>query len=210
MKYFLFILTFFVISLTGFSFWQYLRIESLRRELIHIETTETTPSSFSQIPLTPTPLAFECDDECRQEIKQEVTSQLALITISPQQTVASVKKQISFIPLGGGSTTSTDWVNLEDTAVTFDLVADYSVSATASWEASIKASDGGAVFVRLFDATHGIAVDMSELTTSQTKYELVSSNTIPLWRGRNTYRIQIKSLNGSEVTVSGGRIKVQY
>ena len=92
------------------------------------------------------------------------------------------------------------------------LENDYGDGAKVSWEASLKVAHGnGKAFARLWDDTNKIAVDFSELTTTDNvDFEQVTSKYLPFWRGRNLYKVQIKSLNSFEVTYSGGRIKISY
>jgi hypothetical protein len=67
------------------------------------------------------------------------------------------------------------------------------------------------MFARLYDSTNKIAVSGSELTTiNNVSYQHVSSPQLALWRGRNLYKVQVKSLNGFEITYSGGKIKITY
>ena len=89
---------------------------------------------------------------------------------------------------------------------------DFSQTAYVTFEASLKVADGnGQAFARLFDATHGIAVDGSEIsTTNNADFKFVGTNKLNLWNGKNLYKVQLKSLNGFVITYSGGKIKIVY
>lgn len=135
----------------------------------------------------------------------------AKITTQSQPTLKVTKT--AYIPLGTTfTTTATDWVDVVDSGVYIDLEKEYGTSATVSWEIYLKVAHGnGQAFARLYDDTNKIAVDFSELlTTNNVASTLVSSKNLPFWKGRNLYKIQIKSLNSFEVTGSGAKIKVQY
>ena len=183
-------------------------------------------SRISSIPGQPSPQRNDesgtttvdtCGDECLKKIQEEVASAVSTISATPKttmvQTTTSTKKNTSYISLNGPvSTTSTQWVDIPGVEVYIDLVNDYGKGATAGWEASLKVAHGnGQAFARLFDVTHGIAVDGSELsTTNNSNYSIVSSSNIYLWAGRNLYRLQLKSLNSFEVTFLSGHIKITY
>src|SRR3972149_8166588 len=160
----------------------------------------------------------KCGEECLKKIEQEVASAISTISATPRTTAvittpASSKKNTSYIGLNGPvSTTSTQWVDIPGVEVYIDLVNDYGKGATAGWEANLKVAHGnGQAFARLFDVTHGIAVDGSEIsTTNNPNYSIVSSSNIYLWAGRNLYRLQLKSLNSYEVTFLSGHIKLTY
>ncbi|KKQ37362.1 MAG: hypothetical protein US53_C0020G0015, partial [Candidatus Woesebacteria bacterium GW2011_GWA1_37_7] len=119
----------------------------------------------------------------------------------------------TYIPMGSSTiVTSTDWVDVPDSGVYIDLERDYGKSAKVSWEASLKVAHGnGKAFARLYDDTNKIAVDYSEITTeNNVNFKQLSSGNLPFWRGRNLYKVQLKSLNSFEITYGGGKIKVSY
>lgn len=158
-----------------------------------------------------------CGEQCQKKIQEEVASAISTISATPKTTTTVTtplaKKNTSYIGLNGPvSTTSTQWIDIPGVEVYIDLVNDYGKGATAGWEASLKVAHGnGQAFARLFDVTHGIAVDGSEIsTTNNSDYSTVSSSNIYLWAGRNLYRLQLKSLNSFEVTFLSGHIKVTY
>ena len=73
----------------------------------------------------------------------------------------------------------------------------------------MKVTNGnGAAYARLFDVTHGVAVDGSELSSSAENFAQISSGRIRVWSGNNLYRVQIKSLNGFTVYFDSGRMKI--
>jgi len=158
-----------------------------------------------------------CGEECLKKIQEEVASAISTISAATRTTTVVTtplaKKNTSYISLNGPvSTTSTQWVDIPGVEVYIDLVNDYGIGATAGWETSLKVAHGnGQAFARLFDVTHGIAVDGSEISTiNNADYTTVSSSNIYLWAGRNLYRLQLKSLNSFEVTFLSGHIKITY
>ncbi len=158
-----------------------------------------------------------CGTECKKEIEKLVGEAIEALPQSSTTTVVaapvSTSTQTAYVSLGTTTTaTSTSWIDVDDSTVYIDLINDYGGNAKVVWEASLKVAHGnGQAFVRLYDATNNIAVDYSELSTvDNSDYEQVYSGNLPLWRGRNLYKVQIKSLNSFEVTYSGGRIKIAY
>lgn len=160
-----------------------------------------------------------CGQNCRDEIAKAVNDALADIpsttteTIIEKETIVTGSQGTDYIPMGtSATTTSMDWIDVDDSAIYIDLENDYGDDATVSWEASLKVAHGnGKTFARLYDDTNKIAVDFSELSTeNNVEFSQKSSGNLPFWKGRNLYKVQIKSLNSFEVTYSGGKIKVSY
>lgn len=161
----------------------------------------------------------DCGEKCREIVKEEVGKAVSLLSKSTERpkaaetATASSKGQVSYIPLDGTySTTSTSWIDVPGAEVSFDLAADYGKNAKAAWEASLKvANANGTAYARIFDSTHGIAVDGSEISlANKDAYQRVSSGNLNLWSGRNVYKVQIKSLNSFEVWASGGKMRISY
>lgn len=206
-----------LLTLIGFSTYQYTQITSLKNEVAQIKDDLKLPSAEmfnGQLPMT-NETQGNCESDCKQEIEKVVADAFSKISITPIVTTVHTTnstKQTTYVSLGSGSTMSQDWYTLEDSAIVMDLENDYSKTATVSWEASLKVSNGnGTVYTRLYDATHNIAVDGSEFSTENNQvYKHISSKNLPFWKGRNTYKVQIKSLNGFEVYISGARLKIQY
>ena len=174
--------------------------------------------SFGKTQQTP-PVSGGCDDACQKIVANEVSRAIATIsgtekksTIEPGVSATPVP-QVSYIPLDGTfSTTSTGWTDAYGIEVSFDLAKDCPAGAKVSWEASLRvANANGQAYARLFDVTHGIAVDGSEISvTNNANYQRVSSGNLNLWSGRNVYRVQVKSLNSLDVDYTGGKIRISY
>lgn len=160
-----------------------------------------------------------CDADCQKAVANEVGRAMATLSATTRQVIISQatgntsKPQVSYIPLDGTySTTNTGWTDAKGVEVSFDLAKDYASGAKVAWEASLRvANANGTAYARLFDTSHGIAVDGSEISvTNNADYQRVSSGNLNLWAGRNIYRVQIKSLNSFNIDYSGGKIRVSY
>lgn len=162
--------------------------------------------------------ADECGVNCRNYIDEVVSKNIASVEAKIPTTIATPKsaavissKQTTYISLVGPvSTTSTDWIDVPGTETSIDLQGDYGKNASVVWEPSIKIMNGGTAYARLIDKTHGIVVLGSEVTSNSASFETVTSGGLNLWSGKNTYKVQIKSLNANEVTFGSGRIKIVY
>lgn len=150
-------------------------------------------------------------------VTEVVTSILKSQTPTPAPLPTSTSrpaqaKRITYLNLNGTITTqNTDWTDIGGTDTPINLATEYGKDAYVDWDASIKTSSSGSkVFVRLYDETHNIAVNGSDLESNSTTSVRVSSGRLYLWQGQNTYRVQIKSLNGVDASFDGGRIKIVY
>lgn len=180
--------------------------------------------TIQQDPLTQEVLSDNCGVSCQAYIDRKVDKEIAALptpgvskeTVVEKTTTVQVEKslktqQTTFIPIDGGETTtrSVDWVSLDNTKFTFDQ-SDYGSSPTITWDANIKVEGDSKAFIRLYDETHGIGVQGSEQTTTSNSYINLSAGPLAIWQGRNTYKVQIKSLNGAQVYYSSGRLKIVY
>lgn len=159
-----------------------------------------------------------CGNICQQTIEEKISQ--AMATVSGKETIKETKAvekpsketsqaKVVYIPLGGsGSTTSTSWADVGNAEVYFDL-SDYPNLSEARFEGFIKVKNGnGKAFARLYDVTHSIGVQGSNIETTSENFTMVSSDPLAIWQGKNLYRIQVKSLNGYDAYLDSGRIKL--
>jgi hypothetical protein len=157
-----------------------------------------------------------CGESCRKTVSEIVAGAIATVSSTTkviEKTSTSKSAGTAYIPMGTSyTTTSTGWYTIDDTAVYINLENDYGVGAKVSWEALLKvAHANGQAYARLWDDTNKIAVDGSEITTiNNSEYRFVSTGVIPFWRGRNLYKVQVKSLNSFEVSITGAKIRISY
>lgn len=159
-----------------------------------------------------------CGEDCKREVSDIVSKAISTVSgttktiIQKETATETVSKKTAYIPLSGPiTTTATNWVDAAGTDVYIDLANDYGKSTYVSWEGFLSIANGnGTAFARLYDATHGIAVNGSEISgTSGTSTQVISGS-LSLWAGRNLYRVQLKSLNSFVATFASGRIKINY
>src|SRR5260221_10152337 len=119
--------------------------------------------------------------------------------------------KITYIPLTGGNTQNTDWTNLSGSQFSLSI-SDYGKYTYAVWDANLRVNNAnGTTLARLFDTTHGIAVNGSEINIgdTSTSTDVVSAG-LSFWSGNNSYVVQLKSLNNSTAFMDSGRIKITY
>jgi len=175
--------------------------------------TITTPIS-STTSATPD----SCGAICQQTIEEKISQAMATVSgkeaIKETKVVEKASKETSqakviYIPLGGsGSTASTSWADVGNAEVYFNI-DDYQNVDRIYFEGFIRVKNGnGKAFARLYDVTHSIGVQGSDIETNNENFTMVESGTLSFWRGKNLYRIQVKSLNGYDAYIDSGRIKI--
>ncbi len=109
-----------------------------------------------------------------------------------------------------GSTSETGWTVLPGSEITFNK-ANYSGAKKMYFQASLSsdASDR-TVYARLYDKTHGIGVQGSEISTKSTTAVLIQSDALNFYSGNLSLQVQIKSLNGNVASILNPRIRVVY
>ena len=158
-------------------------------------------------------LIDRCGADCQKEIDKKVAEAFATATAAQSGSTksgGSATTKTTYIPIGSTfSTRGADWMDVPGQVEV--NTGEYGSAPSFYWEVSVKIGNStGQVIVRLFDTTNGIAVSLSELSSSSASYTNVSSSALPLWAGKNTYKVQIKSTSGEEATFASGRIKVIY
>jgi hypothetical protein len=125
-----------------------------------------------------------------------------------QQTVVQTPQQI-FIPIGSGSTTSNSYANLSGVQVTIDS-SKYSSIASIYFEANLSVTGGnGMTYAQLYDSTQNHPVWFSQISSNSPSGALITSPSINLDPGVNTYVVQAyTTLNQYPANVSTARIQI--
>ncbi len=160
-----------------------------------------------------------CDAACQKEIADQVARAVATLSastkVSTGKTISApaLKPQDSYIQISGsGSTQSANWTDVVGSDFSFDVNSDFESGANFAWEGFLKIADAnGTAYARIYDVTHGIGVDGSQISVvNQGNFTRANSTNMNFWAGRNVYRVQIKSLNTFNVDYTGGKIRVSY
>jgi hypothetical protein len=160
-----------------------------------------------------------CDAACQKEIADQVARAVATLSASPKVTVinplpvSTSKPQDTYIQISSsGSTQNTDWTDVTGSDFSFDVIKDFGKGVKFAWEGFLRvANANGTAYARIYDVTHKIGVDGSQISVvNQGDFTRVSSTNMNFWAGRNVYRVQIKSLNTFNIDYTGGKIRVSY
>ena len=128
-----------------------------------------------------------------EKVESEVGYQM--ITTSPAVTLSPLPSEV-FIPLGSGSTHSTEWVDTGAQAYVDASI--YPRLKEVYLQATLRANSGTA-FVRIG------AAEISHNTPTST---FKISNSFQLGNGNRLYVVQIRSENGQEVFVENARLRL--
>jgi hypothetical protein len=186
-----------------------------------ISQLRSSNSSVTKI-ISPSTNQTETSDTCRTACQTYVNNAIAKLNLATPlasgKPSATTKPspipntmQTTYVPLSGGSTQNTDWTTIPSSQFSFNIT-DYGTKANAIWDANLHVDNAnGTTFARIYDTTHNIAVNGSEINISNTNTSTdVVSGSLQFWQGNNTYVVQIKSLNSSTAFIDSGRIKITY
>lgn len=143
------------------------------------------------------------------ELKARVSA-LEKATPAPAA-ITSGSKSPLYIPLGGGGGPwgDQDWYTLTEYQALINP-DNYSGYSSMQLEANLRLAEAaGTGSVRLYNATDGSSI-LSEVSTTSTTSSLQTSATFKLPGGQKTYTIQVKSSQGSKLSVQSARIKVNF
>ena len=109
---------------------------------------------------------------------------------------------------GNGSTVTNGWTVLSGTEFYFDL-GDYPGLKEIYFEANLKLFNGnGIAYARLYDSTHGIGVQGSDVKTTLQTDSVATSGKVSFWAGKNLIRVQAMSLTADTAVYSSGRLRI--
>lgn len=128
-----------------------------------------------------------------------------------QTTQTSTKKSPEYIPLGSGGTSGDrNYSNINSYQISIDP-ADYSGYSGMQLEVIFNLNEAvGTANGRLYNSSDSQAVGSSNLSTTSSTANLVSSGSFKLPSGRKTYILQVQSTQGYTVNIQSARIKVSF
>jgi hypothetical protein len=155
----------------------------------------------------------QCGPSCQQYIDNKIAALPSVISTSSTAIVSQPAhpkvRTVSYVTIGvGGSTAANDWVSLPGTDFYFDT-GDYPGLVEIYFEATAKLFNGnGLAFVRLYDATHGVGVQGSQVQTGNQTDTVVISGQVSFYRGKNLIQVQAKSLTADTTIFTSGRLRI--
>lgn len=157
-------------------------------------------------------LEKQIDDLSARLAKLESPQPYSLTSPSPGASVvtttSTVKGPHYIYALGyGGSSNSTDWVEIPTMTIAFDP-SHYPGYKSLQLETYMRVRDGnGKAFARLYSS--GTAATSSEVSSTNYQDEWVSGGAFT-WNSKSTFTLQIKSLTGYDTYISNARLKINF
>jgi len=157
---------------------------------------------------------YEEIERFKKEIGAKIATASSARYFSPvsgesKQTVSGdFSHQMEYVKFPGkGISSSTTWYTVSEMEARFN-VANFP-NYTAWWEAYLMVEEGTAS-ARLFDSFANIPIAGSEIQTSSSALEQVSSGPLRFPPGDRIYKVQIKSSLGSEAFIERSKIKISW
>ena len=126
---------------------------------------------------------------------------------STTQTTSTNKSPL-YIPLGSGSSSNSEWANIDGTAISINP-SDYPGYTSMQLETSLKVFQTGTAYARLYNKDDGTG--QAEISTTSTSDTMVTSSTFTLPSSKKTYLLQLKGqISGYASTATNARIKVNF
>jgi len=177
------------------------------------ENSTLRPLSIERKP-SPFPSLMEikkgdtCPSACLQLISQATHSSFLVSQPSPTlKPQGSIVKEI-YVPLGSGSTDSTDWVELPGVESFIDTTKYPSIQSVI-FEALLRIPTGnGRVYAKLYNITDKHDAWNSEVYLEGREARRVEANNVVLAPGNKLYRVMLKSTMGCQAFLDFARVKI--
>lgn len=193
----------------------------LLRENLAFNKARDAATQSAEMMVSETTAAYKEIERLKREFENKIASAEAKFSYSylaptsvnytPLVPVSKdFKHRMEYISFSGGKrTSSTSWWIMPGMEVSFNI-ADYP-RYTAWWEAHLRVKDGaGKAHARIFDSFANIPIEGSEIETSSGELVQVSSGPLKFYLGDRTYKIQAKSLYGTEAVVESAKIRISW
>ncbi len=195
----------------------YLDYKALIKESETKPTSQTSSSDVVSLDQSTTPsqnVNYELIWSVIKEATASVTQKVDALSTTPIKTTTSTITTTSssvkeyYIPLGTGSTSSTDWVAIAG-AEAYVVPANFGGIREIYFEASLRVPTGsGRAFARLKNVTDNVSLFESEVSREGVESGLISSGKIPVQSTTRLYRVELKSSLGAEIKLDNARIKI--
>ncbi len=164
-------------------------------------TTTTIPSK------TPTITNDTCSKACKEEIAKAVAdAKLNQNPATNSNTTSSIKE--FFIPLGSGSSTSSDWEDVPGAQAYIDTTS-YPSIKTVTFEVSLYTPTANqTAYARLYNITDKHPVWNSEVRIDGGTPKLLISEAIKLDKGSKLYVVQMKTQLQARTNLENARVHI--
>lgn len=131
--------------------------------------------------------------------------------ITPVAQKSSALQPTLYIPLGSSSTSNDrNWYSMNTHQVEIDP-GNYPGYSGMQLEVVMKLNESvGTANARLFNSTDNSAITYSDVSTASDKYIWLASSSFKLPSGNKTYKLQLQSTQGYEISIQSARIKVNF
>ncbi len=170
-----------------------------------------TPSPSTLLNFQPT-TNLSCPASCISLINQASPSSSSNVG-SPQESGLTLYNNSSsphetYIPLGSGTTSKSDWDDMTATETVIDT-ANFGNIKEAYFIASLSnPTQNGQAEAQLFDVTDKHPVWDSNVVMNGPSSQTITSGKISLDNGNKLYRVQLKSSLSVPVSLTNGRIRI--
>lgn len=157
-------------------------------------------------------LSPPCDETCQQSIVEKLSQITPTQTDIPEQRspLGNPVQQTPhewYVPIGSGSTTSKEWVEISGAEVTIDT-ENYPAIKKVIFEVYLAIpTANGVVSAKLYNVTKQHDVWFSEVSAETEKIQGRQA-TISLDSGRNLYRIKMKTTMGYQANLTNARLTI--
>ncbi len=147
-----------------------------------------------------------CPVSCQQEIAKAVASNP--VTKNPTTELQNSPAKEFFVPLGGGSSTATEWEDIPSSQAYIDSSA-YGKIKTVTLEVSLYTPTGNqTAYARLYNVTDKHPVWNSDVSIEGGTPQLRISSPITLDPGIKLYQVQMKTQLGSRTNLESARVHI--
>lgn len=199
------------VVLLGFVAFNLVVIDFIFVASIFSDSTEgvlgiSTKVSKKKSKTTPTPTQIPyCPNSCLAEIKSAVSANTSTTTASTM-TSSSVKDH--FIFLGTGTSSSSTWTTIPGAQATINI-SEYNNVQSIVFEAAVTNPNAGQqVNVRLYNSTTSTAVFGSTVFFDGNASGLLTSGSISLPSGPQTYQVQMQAVLAAPANLTLSRIHI--
>lgn len=201
------LLIFIVINLLILNLKVFLTPQIFKSSQMENLSSSPTPSSFLSSKLSS---SSNCPTSCLAAIEQATASSQSNIsqktTVLPQ-TVQPILREF-FIPLGTGSTVSSQWENITASETIIDT-GNYPNIKNAHITYSLRnPTQNGSVEAELYNVTDSHPVWGSHVVMSNSEEQTITSDKIVLSSGAKLYRVRLKSTLSYQAFLDGAKIKI--
>ncbi len=211
-----------VLMLLGFAIVGWLQwgsvsqnVEVLRRLIVVEQRLDSVIKNSLSVNRDPLNAGDKCDRECVKRLVGEAIATISGISqpakqqviervVEKVQTVSGNSAKTQYVSLGGGETSSSEWVTLPGAEVTFNI-GDFGKISAVYFEAQLQSGSGKA-FARLYIKDSG-AVPDSEISHVAGDAKLISRQ-VNISGGGKTIGVQLKSEIQQPVKVLSSRLRI--